>query len=63
MNEFDEIGQGALKKAAIDGDMKYGSLMAGQISGLINEEKYCSEIIDELINGAYELIDNFSFDN
>lgn len=32
---FEKIGQGALRKAVVDGDMDYGSVMAGQIAGLI----------------------------
>ena len=30
---FEKIGQGALRKAVVDGDMDYGSVMAGQIAG------------------------------
>lgn len=46
---FEKIGQGALKKAVVDGDMDYGSVMAGQIAGLINKEETAQEIIDSLI--------------
>jgi enoyl-[acyl-carrier protein] reductase II len=60
MDEFDNIGRGALRKAVVEGDTKNGSLMAGQISGLIKEELTCSEIIDEIINGAYNLIESFN---
>ncbi len=59
MDDFENIGRGALRKAVVEGDIKNGSLMAGQISGLIKEELSCSEIIDEVINGAYDLINNF----
>jgi len=60
MDEFDSIGRGALRNAVVDGDIKNGSLMAGQISGLIKKELTCSEIIDEIINGAYSLIESFN---
>ena len=30
--------------------------MAGQISGLINKEESCKEIIEDLINGAKDTI-------
>lgn len=47
--EFEIFGAGALRKAVVDGDIKNGSVMAGQISGLINDIKPCSEIINDLI--------------
>lgn len=36
---FEKIGQGALRKAVVDGDMDYGSVMAGQIAGLIKKRR------------------------
>lgn len=47
--EFELFGLGALRKAVIDGDTKGGSLMAGQISGLVKDVKCCREIIEELM--------------
>ncbi len=44
-----DLGAGALRKAAVDGDVKEGSVLAGQISGLIHREQTCAEIIAELI--------------
>lgn len=41
---------GALRKAVIEGDIETGSLMAGQIVGLVKEEKPVKEIIESLIN-------------
>jgi enoyl-[acyl-carrier protein] reductase II len=43
-------GVGALRKAVQDGDIDFGSVMAGQIAGLIKEEKTCREIIEELFS-------------
>lgn len=56
VEELEELGRGSLPKAAIEGDVMMGSVMAGQISGLINKEQTCSEIIEDLINGAKSLI-------
>lgn len=53
---LEELGRGSLPKAAIEGDVMMGSVMAGQISGLINKEETCSEIIEDLMNGAKSLI-------
>lgn len=47
--EIEELGSGKLRDAVIDGDTKEGSVMAGQISGMISEIKYVKEIIDEII--------------
>lgn len=59
MDEFDNVGKGALRKAVVEGDIKTGSLMAGQISGLIKDEMSCDEIIKEIIDGAYDLIRSY----
>lgn len=47
--KFDELGQGALKKAVVDGDTDFGSVMAGQIAGLVKQEETAQEIIDSYI--------------
>ncbi len=54
--EIEKLGVGALKAAALDGDVEWGSVMAGQIVGLLKEEKSVKEIIDEIISGAAELL-------
>jgi len=41
---------GALRKAVMDGDIEGGSLMAGQIVGLVKEEKSVDEVIKNLVN-------------
>lgn len=56
---LEELGRGSLPKAAKDGDVVNGSVMAGQISGLVNKEETCKEIIEDLINGASFTINNF----
>ena len=52
-------GRGALPKAAKDGDVDYGSVMAGQIAGLIHKEQSCREIIEEMFSKAEEAINRF----
>lgn len=54
--EYDAIGTGAYQKAVIDGDVEYGSVMAGQISGLINKEQSSKEIIEEMFTEADKLL-------
>lgn len=48
--ELERLGAGRLRLAVREGDMEKGSLMAGQISGLINDIKSCEEIIEDIIN-------------
>ena len=48
--ELEELGAGKLRLAVIEGDMDNGSVMAGQISGLIKDVKSCEEIINNIIN-------------
>ena len=49
-SEIDAICTGALKKAVKDGDMKRGSIMSGQIAGLVKKEQPAAEIIADLMN-------------
>lgn len=46
---------GSLRKAVFDGDTKMGSLMAGQISCIVNEERTVKEVLDDMMNGYEEL--------
>ena len=47
---FENLGLGRLRDAAKDGDVEMGSIMAGQIAGMVNEIKYCKEIIQEMFD-------------
>lgn len=50
--EIEKLGTGKLRLAVVEGDAEWGSLMAGQNSGLVKEIKSASEIINEIINDA-----------
>ena len=52
--EFNKLGVGALRRAAIEGDMQTGSVLAGQIAGMITKEQTTEEIIQELMLGVKE---------
>lgn len=58
IEELEELGRGSLPRAARDGDVVNGSVMAGQVSGLINKEETCYEIVQDLINGAKVALEN-----
>lgn len=50
--EYDKLGVGRLKAAVIDGDADFGSVMAGQISGLVKEIKPAKAIIEDIMREA-----------
>ncbi|MGG7164756.1 enoyl-[acyl-carrier-protein] reductase FabK [Clostridium ihumii] len=56
IEELESLGVGALKKAAKDGDIDMGSVMAGQVAGLIKKEQTSKEIIDEIIDEVSEIL-------
>ncbi|MBD3421384.1 MAG: hypothetical protein GF398_14805 [Chitinivibrionales bacterium] len=47
--EVESYWVGALRRAVMDGDTDYGSLMAGQSVGLITKEQSIQEIVDEVV--------------
>ena len=58
--ELESLGAGKLRLAVVDGDVDYGSVMCGQIAGLVNDIKSCKEIIEDMFNGAEYLISQLS---
>lgn len=59
IKEYEELGIGKLKAAAIDGDSEYGSMMSGQIAGIIKEEKSVKDVIEEIMQQTEDFINNF----
>lgn len=51
------IGPDRTHQASIDGDVTDGSVMSGQISGMIKEIKSVQEVFDELLSGVEPVID------
>lgn len=54
--EFETLAVGGLRRAVYEGDLETGSLMAGQISGLITEVKPVGTIIEEMVETARKLL-------
>ncbi len=48
--ELEQLTAGSLRNAVVDGDVVYGSVMAGEIAGLVKKKQSCSEIIEELMS-------------
>ena len=54
--ELEKLTLGGLRKAVVDGDVKTGSLMAGQIAGLVKEEMTCEELIKKVVSETKNLM-------
>lgn len=54
--ELEKLGAGSLRRCMQDGDVEEGSLMAGQIAGLIKEIKPAGIIIEEIMKEAREIM-------
>lgn len=51
LSVFEEMGAGKLPASVIHGDVDNGSVMAGQIAGLVRKEETVEEIILDLYHG------------
>jgi len=58
--ELEALGAGALQLAAVEGDLKNGCFLAGQIAGSIKKEQSAEEIIDELVSETESIISGVS---
>lgn len=54
--ELEYLTLGTLKKAVMDGDVMNGTVMAGQIAGMITREQTCKEMIEEMMEQASALL-------
>ena len=54
--ELIEFGTGKLRLAVVEGDMKNGSVMAGQIAGMVNDIVPTKELIERIVAEAEEII-------
>lgn len=58
--EIDKKGVGSLRIAVLEGDIEQGSFMAGQTASMVKEIKSCSEIIEEIVLKAKEVMPNIN---
>ncbi len=54
--ELELLTLGSLRKAVVEGDVKNGSVMAGQIAGMVKEELTCQELIEKLVKETDSLM-------
>ena len=52
---YDKAGAGKLQAAVVEGDIQNGSVMAGQIAGLVNGIKSVEEIMQDLVSGCNQI--------
>lgn len=50
--ELEKLTLGSLRKAVFDGDMENGSVMMGQIAGMVKTQKPLKAIFDEMVTDA-----------
>ena len=56
LEELEHLTLGGLRKAVVDGDVINGSVMAGQIAGLVKEVRSCKDIVESLNAQAEEML-------
>lgn len=54
--ELEYLTLGSLRRAVQEGDIQEGTVMAGQIAGMISREQTCKEMIDEMMAQAEALL-------
>ena len=59
--ELEKLTLGGLRKAVVEGDVKNGSVMAGQIAGMVKERMSCKDLIQKLVTETDALIGGQGF--
>lgn len=54
--ELEHMTLGSLRKAVVEGDVIEGTIMAGQIAGMVKKEQSCQEMIEEIMAEAKVLL-------
>jgi enoyl-[acyl-carrier protein] reductase II len=56
VEEYEKLGAGRLRAAVVEGDVEWGSVMAGQSAALVNEILPAAEIIESMFVGAGKIM-------
>lgn len=54
--ELEKLTLGSLRKAVMEGDVEYGTVMAGQIAGMVSKVQPCKDMIEEIVQEADRLL-------
>ena len=57
-DELEKVTLGGLRRAVFDGDVEMGSVMAGQVAGMLHEIRPVRQIFEELYAGAFTALQN-----
>jgi len=57
--ELEYLTLGSLRNAVMEGDIIKGTIMAGQIAGMIKKEQTCKDMIEEIMEEAKKIKDSF----
>lgn len=60
IEEIEKLGTGKLRAAVVDGDVDFGSVMAGQSAAMVDRIQPARDIIIELFEGTGEVIDRIN---
>ena len=60
--ELEELTLGSLRKAVYDGDVENGSVMSGQIAGLVDEIRSVEQVIVDILEEAKTTLANVKID-
>ena len=58
LEELELLTLGGLRKAVVEGNVKEGSLMAGQIAGLVKKQYTCKDLIEKVVTEGQQVIEN-----
>lgn len=61
LEELEQLALGGLRRAVVEGDMDNGSIMSGQIAGMVTEEYTCKELILKLVEQTEKLMKGTTF--
>ncbi|MDO4960990.1 MAG: nitronate monooxygenase [Eubacteriales bacterium] len=56
LEELETLTLGGLRRAVLEGDVKKGSVMSGQVAGMLHELKPVRQIFEEIYNGSKEVL-------
>ena len=57
LEELEKVTLGGLRRAVLEGDMEYGSVMSGQVAGMVHEIKPLRQIFQELYEGGRTVLE------
>ena len=57
LEELEKVTLGGLRRAVLEGDTEYGSVMSGQVAGMVHEIKPVRQIFEELYAGGRAVLE------